>query len=211
MTTTTITVPLVAAIEEAWAAIQARHEDVPEVVVTLASGNGRGGMAYGHFAASRWARGDALVHELLVGGEGLQRGGRAVLGTLMHEAAHAAAEARGIKDTSRQGRFHNTRFKAIGEEFGLTLTKDPSIGWSITDVPDETAASYRAVIDALDAAIVAYRLTDIAGAGKTKTNNGVVAVCECGRKLRVSRSTFEVGPIVCGVCNAEFEAEDDEG
>jgi len=210
MTTTTITVPLVAAIEEAWAAIQERHEDVPEVVVTLASGNGRGGMAYGHFAASRWARGDALVHELLVGGEGLQRGGRAVLGTLIHEAAHAAAEARGIKDTSRQGRFHNTRFKAIGEEFGLTLTKDPSIGWSITDVPDTTADSYRHAIDALDAAIVAYRLTDIGTVSK-KTNNGVVAVCECGRKLRVSRSTFEVGPIVCGVCNAEFEAEDDEG
>lgn len=77
--------------------------------------------------------------------------------------------------------------------------------------PTATADSYRHAIDALDAAIVAYRLTDIAGAGKTKTNNGVVAVCGCGRKLRVSSSMFEVGPIVCGVRNAEFEAEDDEG
>ncbi|MFD1534873.1 hypothetical protein [Pseudonocardia aurantiaca] len=34
-----------------------------------------------------------------------------------HEkAAHALAHVRGIKDTSRQGRWHNARFKALAEE-----------------------------------------------------------------------------------------------
>ena len=32
-----------------------------------------------------------------------------VLDTLLHEAAHALAAARGIKDTSRQGRYHNKK------------------------------------------------------------------------------------------------------
>ena len=39
--------------------------------------------------------------EVFVGDEGLARGPADVLGTLLHEAAHALADVRGIKDTSR--------------------------------------------------------------------------------------------------------------
>ncbi|WP_285037887.1 hypothetical protein [Plantibacter sp. ME-Dv--P-095] len=208
--TGTVTAPLVAAIEAAWRAIQTRHQDVPEVVVTLGSGSARNGMTLGHFAPNRWARGDETVHELFVGGEGLQRGGEAVLGTLIHEAAHGAAQTRGIKDTSRQGRFHNQKFKAIGEEFGLSLEKHDSIGWSLTTVPPATAARYAAEVAMLDAALVAYRLVELGGSeGKKKTSNGVVALCDCGRKIRLSQSVLDLGPIVCGVCDAEFQPEDD--
>ena len=49
-----------------------------------------------------------------------------------HEAAHAIACQRGIKDTSRQGRYHNSRFKAIAEEVGLDVSRDPEWGWSVT-------------------------------------------------------------------------------
>ena len=47
-----------------------------------------------------------------------------VLATLLHEAAHALAHARGSKDTSRQGRYHNTKFKNCAEEVGLTVEHD---------------------------------------------------------------------------------------
>ncbi|WP_448812156.1 hypothetical protein [Agromyces bauzanensis] len=205
----TVTAPLVGAIEAAWKAIQAHHEDVPEVVVTLGSGTQKQGMKLGHFAPDRWARGDDRVHELFVGGEGLARGGAGVLGTLLHEAAHGAAQTRGIKDTSRQGRFHNAKFKAIGEEFGLTLDHDQSIGWSVTNVPPPTAARYAVEVAALDAALVAYRIAEPTGAGRKSNNNGVSAQCECGRKIRVSRSVLDAGPIICGVCETPFEAEDE--
>lgn len=46
--------------------------------------------------------------------------------------AHALAHVRGIKDTSRQGRWHNTKFKALAEELGIEVSKDPRIGWSPT-------------------------------------------------------------------------------
>jgi len=52
--------------------------------------------------------------ELFVGGEGLRRGAREVLATLLHEAAHGVATTRGVKDTSRQGRYHNRRFAELG-------------------------------------------------------------------------------------------------
>ena len=55
----------------------------------------------------------------MISGEGLRRTAHDVLGTLLHEAAHALAHARGIKDTSRQGRYHNKHFKTLAEELGL--------------------------------------------------------------------------------------------
>lgn len=204
-----VTAPLVDAIEATWKAIQEQHPDVPEVVVTLGSGSVRKGMNLGHFAADRWMRGEEKVHELFVGGEGLKRGAADVLGTLLHEAAHSAAEARGIKDTSRQGRFHNAKFKTIGQEFGLVLEKDPSIGWSLTKVPYATAERYVREVANLEAAMVAYRVVE-ATEGRKSSNNGVSAECDCGRKIRVSRKVYDLGSISCGLCGTDFTAEGDE-
>ncbi|WP_434971343.1 hypothetical protein [Microbacterium sp. bgisy207] len=201
--------PLVAAIERTWAAIQQRHSDVPEVVVTLASGRTVKGVNLGHFAPDRWVRGDEVVHELFIGGEGLSRGGVDVLGTLLHEAAHGAANTRGIKDTSRQGRYHNAAFRSIAESFGLTLEKDPRIGWSVTTVPTGTAETYAAEVAQLTAAITAYRRSESPDAeGKTKSNNGRTAVCSCSRKIRASNAVIDAGPILCGLCGTEFETEE---
>jgi hypothetical protein len=45
---------------------------------------------------------------------GLARGAREVLATELHEAAHGLAAARGIRDTSRQSRYHNARYRRLG-------------------------------------------------------------------------------------------------
>ena len=105
---------LVAALERTWTAIRDRHPEVPEVVLVVAAGSDPRGkrLTLGHFAAGRWqlaisADGQSAERaEVLVGGEGLRRGPVDVLGTLLHEAAHGLAHARGISDTSRQGRYH---------------------------------------------------------------------------------------------------------
>ena len=132
-----ISAPMVAALEAAWAAIRARHPEVPAVVMVLGAGSigNAGGLRLGHFAAMRWAdpdqtretdddpgdeadeadeadgdpAGPVRLPEVFVGGEGLVRGAADVLGTLLHEAAHALAHVRDIKDTSRQGRWHNAK------------------------------------------------------------------------------------------------------
>lgn len=209
MSGATVTAPLVAAIEAAWTAIQTTHEDVPEVVVTIGSGSSAKGLRLGHFAADRWVRGEDAVHELFVGGEGLARGGADVMGTLLHEAAHAAAQARGVQDTSRQGRYHNQKFKAIAESFGLVIEHDAKIGWSVTALPAGAAAHYAATISSLDAAITAHRRAELHGAegGRKSNNNGAAAVCSCGRKIRASLAVLDAGPIVCGLCGDEFTPE----
>ena len=101
---------IVNAIEYAWQAIQANHDDVPDVIVTMGAGATVRGLKLGHFAAKKWQKGETVLCELFVGGEGLERGAKGVLGTLLHEAAHGVAHVRDIQDTSRQGRYHNAKF-----------------------------------------------------------------------------------------------------
>lgn len=222
---------IVAALEATWSAIQLRHPDVPDVVVTLGAGSigvPAGALKLGHFAAERWVSNESKdpvgLAELFVGGEGLRRGAEPVLATLLHEAAHGVAHVRDIKDTSRQGRYHNTRFKFLGEELGLTITQAPTIGWSNTELAPGTACEYAEQISALGSAIVAFRNAEGAvpvgptGGGKRGPNgggrggesrrpkNGLVLACECSpsRRIRASSAVVERGPIVCGVCNADF-------
>jgi hypothetical protein len=208
----TITGPLVAAIETTWAAIRHRHSDVPHVVLTLGGGTNRPGqVTLGHFHDGKWATAnESRLPELFIGGEGLQLGPVPLLGTLLHEAAHGIASTRGVKDTSRQGRYHNTRYRDLAHELGITVERDPSIGWSITSVPDATAAGYALELTGLAAALSAYRLADHHAPGRTGSNNGLVAECGCepARKIRISRSTFDQGPIDCGLCGEAFSARD---
>ena len=121
-------------------------------------------------------------------------------------AAHGVATVRGIQDTSRQGRFHNTRYRALAGELGLEVAKADSIGWSNTTVPDATAALYRTELRRLEDALVAWRHADGQGrGGRASNNNGVAAFCSCGRRIRVAGSVLGAGPITCGLCGTDFE------
>jgi hypothetical protein len=103
----------------------------------------------GHFAAGRWQLTSPEQPtdrpEVLVSGEGLQRGGVDVLGTLLHEAAHGLAHARRISDTSRQGRYHNRRYATLARELGLDVAHLDPIGWSppASPTPPPTATLSR--------------------------------------------------------------------
>ncbi|MEV6101486.1 hypothetical protein [Nocardia sp. NPDC051981] len=223
-----ISSPLVVAIESVWADLRARHPDIPDVVVTMASGSmgRRGVLKLGHFGPDRWKVGQQVMPELFVGGEGLAMGARDVLGTLLHEAVHGAARTRGIDDTSRAGAYHNGKFRDIAREFGLTVERDRFRGWTVTVVPDATADTYQRQIRTLDAAIVAYRRGEhepVEGEGEDGEDggksgkaprNGRALVCTCTpvRRVRAAQKTIDAGPILCGVCREPFTAATaDEG
>jgi len=202
---------LVAALEHTWMAIRARHPQVPEVVMAVASGSvgRRGDLKLGHFADRRWRVATAERPELFVGGEGLAAGAVEVLGTLLHEAAHGLAATRGVQDTSRQGRYHNRRYAALAGELGLTVQRAGSRGWTATQVPAETATVYDAVVDDLARALVLWRRAEHPGPGK-RASNLLAAVCGCGRRIRAARSTLAQAPVVCGRCGGPFQPPKDE-
>jgi len=208
-----ISAPMVEALEQAWADIRTRHADMPPAFVVLGAGSigaPAGGLRLGHFAAMRWADGTAdgqRLAEVFVGGEGLVRGPADVLGTLLHEAAHAVAHVRGIKDTSRQGRWHNALFKALAEELGIEVTKDRRIGWSPTALPQATREDYADTIAVLGRALRLFRSVEMPGTKIGKPSNPPACVCSCGRRIRVAVSVLTAGPITCGLCGTDFEPD----
>jgi hypothetical protein len=179
------------------------------VVITVGAGSIGAApctLRLGHFAAGRWQHADDRLPELFIGGEGLKEGPVSVLGTLLHEAAHGLAHARAIKDTSRQGRFHNTRYKRLALELGLNVSTVGTIGWSATSVPDTTAIEYTRQLDELAAVLTAWRHREADPDRRANSNNGLSASCGCGRRIRVAPSTYQAGPIICGLCESEFTA-----
>jgi hypothetical protein len=195
---------LVAALEHAWQQIRARHPDVPAAQIIVGQGSGhRGGLLLGHLAPERWrpTGPGELVHELFVGGEGLARGPVDVFTTLLHEAAHALALARGIADTSRDGRYHNQRYRLLADELGLEVCRDAQLGWSTTSLPPQTRALYEPVIAAIADAITLHRLPEPpASTGR----NLSVAVCACPRRIRVAPGVLRAGQITCEICQHPF-------
>ncbi len=192
---------LICAIENVWKEIQHRNPDVPDVIATLAGSD----TAYGHFWANRWTTGEngQKVHELFISGEGLARGATPTLGTLIHEATHALAHARGIKDTSRQGRYHNKQFQYLATQMGITVEHAGSIGYSKTSVPETTAQSYHQQIRELDEAITMWR-TEYSALKITTPQSGQRLTCQCGRIIRCSTKVHTQGDIICSLCMSAF-------
>ena len=136
------------------------------MIITGAGSNQKGApegyRLRGHHWPERWITGGdgQRVPELFIAGELLAAGGRAVLEVMLHEAAHALATRRGIKDTSAQGnryhniRYHNMRFAALAAELGLRGPDGPAkvTGWSGCTLTEETAAAYTEMTDAVDRA-----------------------------------------------------------
>jgi hypothetical protein len=199
---------LIAALEHTWQAIRSRHPQVPEAVLVVASGAEGKRLNLGHFAPHRWQVQGADRHEVLGGGEGLQRGPVDVLGTLLHEAAHGLAQARGVQDTSRQGRYHNRRYATLAGELGLQVASVQPIGWSATTVPNTTAAAYAGQLEDLAAALVLWRRHEHHLGAGPRSRNLLAAACGCGRRIRVAKSTLAEAPILCGACEQPFEPAD---
>jgi hypothetical protein len=199
---------LIVALEHAWREIQRQHPDVPAAQVVVGQGSGRGhGLLLGHLAPDRWqpaGQPDAFIHELLIAGEGLAMGAEEVFGTALHEAAHALAIARHIADTSRDGRYHNARYRQLAEELGLLVERDAQLGWSTTSLAPATRERYAPAIAAIAAAITRHRLPEPTLAG---ARNLHAAACACPRRIRVAPRTLQAGPITCDVCGQAFTTQ----
>lgn len=150
---------LVSAVEAFWAALVARHPELPaKVVVVTGSGSVKGGLIRGHWAMGRWTADAERIPELFVSGERIADGPVGVATTVIHEAAHALLQARGdlTGGTSRQGRYHTKGgFAAAAEELGLIAPAkaDPVLGFSDCTMAPATEELYAAEIADLGTAL----------------------------------------------------------
>jgi hypothetical protein len=212
---------LLAALERAWALLCQRCPELLPVVFVLDSTPEPSSLRpCGHWSPHRWPllRGEPRGELRLPTGR-LQSGAKAVLELLLHEAVHMLAHARGITDTSRQGRYHNRRFRALAEEMGLVVEPDERWGWGKTRLVSRTRRWYAPVLAALNEVLHSYPQARLPAAPEgldeppppaalrlQGTQGRLLLVCGCSppRKLRVSQATAARGPITCGLCGLAF-------
>ncbi|GHF35070.1 hypothetical protein GCM10018772_70770 [Streptomyces fumanus] len=176
VTVAAIAAGVTSALVNAWDAIRARHKDVPEAVISMATGGRASAVELAHFAPRRWKlrEGDDVHHEVFVTAESLADGAAKVFGYLLHEATHAANEARGVKDCSAS-QYHNKEFREMAEAMGLVQRPDvgekwkKKYGFAGTELGEEAAKTYAKEIAALDKAMRATRTPDIFA---TRTRGG---------------------------------------
>lgn len=215
-------VELTTALAKVWDAIRCQHPEVPSVVL-LAAPNPHGHRGVlGHFAALRWqalsgAAGKHL-HEVVVVAEHLNRSAEDVVGTLLHEAAHALNFERGVKDCSRS-QYHNQHFKAAAEEIGLSVDQVPHYGFARTAMLPVTAMRYASETAGLSVVLMHRREFALpsappgGGAGATPGSDAPAekggrykkASCACPFNIRVARATMEATVIRCESCGEPFQ------
>ena len=232
--------PIVGALEQIWRSLQARISDLPAAAFIIGKGSRAGMLVRGSYEAERWLpRGRAVqdvgaipYHEVFLAGERLADGPTGVLSTVLHEAAHALARVRGIKETSNVGRYHNLKFKDLAEELGLeVLARDKVLGWSNTHLPRETAERMAEELAVLNDAIHGYRLRDrdklvrahmlsVSGVetralteeeaeprvvSPKRTRERYVCACSPPRVLYMAPGVWRRGGVVCEVCGERFD------
>jgi len=200
--------PILKVLEDTWLEIRRWHPDIPPAVIIIASGTDGKHPRWGHHAPGRWNVAGEQRTEIMISGEGLRRSAPDVLGTLLHEAAHALAHARGIKDTSRQGRYHNKHFKTHAEQLGLAVGHDQRNGWAATTITDVTKIAYARQLADLAQAMTMWRHGEATtGPTARRNTNLLAAACPCGRSIRVAASTLAEAPIICQACDGKFQAK----
>lgn len=227
---------IVAVLEETWEAIRAEHPDLPHVVIVTGSGF-IGSPRWAHWRESGWTErqgADEHAHsrhgEMFVAGEALAKGAEHVVESMLHEGAHTLATAREIQDTSRQGRWHNDKFRKLAQELGLEYRgdkADPTHGFSNMLLTDATREKYADLIKKLDAAIRAVirmpafvagttgehgggefihggKRPKTEGSGSSTNNLKLTCECEQPKIIRASKKVAELGVIRCDDCGELF-------
>ena len=184
------------------------HPEIPPVTIIIASGTDGEHPRWGHHAPDRWNVASEQLTEIMISGEGLRRSRPRGLRHPAHEAAHALAHARGIKDTSRQGRYHNKRFKTYAEEARPGRRARRPNGWSVITLAGSARRVTRQIPHSTSPRLTWRHAETTTGPTTRRTTNLIAAGCPCSRSIRVAASTLAEAPIICQACDGKFQAQE---
>lgn len=103
------------------------ESELPTPIITVQSSP----RSYGHCTTSKiWYNKDKQQYELNISAEYLNLEIECVLDTLIHEMIHIYCRKNDIKEVSRNGMYHNKKFKDLAEKAGLKCYYDKRIGWN---------------------------------------------------------------------------------
>lgn len=142
---------------------------------------------------------DAGYYEINICAEHLSRPFDLVAETLLHEMVHLYNLQQGVQDTSRNGTYHNKKFKEAAEQHGMRVGKSGSYGY--TDTKLDLVA--KAFVDSIaDKNFKLFREPMRKVSGQSKSSSSRKYVCpDCGCIIRATKEVY----VICGDCEVEYE------
>jgi hypothetical protein len=192
-----------------WERLRSDVPDLPPIRATISStprrqDHGPGG----------WATDDGIVTGLVITVDRLQMGAAVVVETTLHDAAHLLNWTRGITDTTSRGVYHTQAYLTAAQEVGLEwpagAERDARRGYCGVVMSDAARRRHAADVAALDEIIpVALPHLEVRTGPNTSRVDRLTLQCKCTppRRFRMSRTAAALGPVVCGICHAEFTHE----
>lgn len=125
--------------------------------------------------------------------------------TLVHELVHERAHLKKIKDTSRNGRFHNKRFAELAEAVGLVCEKDNKIGFRTESVTEDLTKIFNECFALINGDSLCKNLKRLQTATKPKSTTNLVKyvcpICGCIARAKINAH------LVCGDCEEKMIEE----
>lgn len=179
-------------------------------IITVQSAPG----ALGHITIGKiWEQGEGANFELNLGAGTLKRPIEEICATLLHEMTHQYNIVNNVQDTSRNGTYHNQKFKEEAEKHGIIIEKIPVYGWTKTTPSDELLEF--CINENLEEIQIQRReglfLRPTAGAknkdkgeepttGKVKTSTRKYQCPKCGNSFRATKDIN----VICADCMTMF-------
>jgi rubrerythrin len=176
------------------------NNELVKPVITVSPDTTKG--AYGWCTCWKaWKKNDnsESYYEINLCAEYLNREFENICETMIHEMVHLLNVQHDIQDTSRNGFYHNKRFKKTAEDHGLIVEKTSKYGWSMTKLNDDSL-EYIKTIDKQNFTLFRSKLPKKLGKGSKAKKY----VCECCGAI--IRATKEVN-VTCSDCNQPFKLE----
>lgn len=139
-------------------------------------------------------------YEINMCAEHLNRSFNEICSTLLHEMVHLWNLQNDIQDTSRNGSYHNKKFKEAAEQHGLIIDKDEKYGWTRTSLNKEAEVYINSLNDD-GFSLYRKKMISVRSSSKQSTRKYVCPVCGS-----IIRATKEVR-VMCCDCDVEFEEE----
>ncbi|MDF2010221.1 SprT-like domain-containing protein [Priestia megaterium] len=169
--------------------------NLPQVVITMNTRGKRKGVLGWFTVNPAWQSGEDEYHEINITPEAMNRDYIEIIQTLVHEMIHLHCSVNSIKDTSRNGAWHNKKFLEEAEKHGFEYLHDgpdKRIGYSAITFTSKTVGMVKCWnIDKSAFTISRKEFGD--GEGKPKKKSNIIKWCcpSCGDIIRSSKPNIK--------------------
>ena len=201
------TTAIISALERLLSSVRDNHPDIPYLLVSVSPATSGRSYALARFDRGAWRDQPTLWPELTVSWDVLSMGPEMTLREILKELTHCLAEVRGIRDTSKEGVYHNKHYVSLGTELGLYwpsgVTFDPNTGYEDMKLHPDTVTKYAPELSQLRDLTLSLNVAVRPKPGPSGRNN-VKLTCLCGRIIRASKMVADGPAIVCSGCGGFF-------